>query len=70
MTACPLYLIRSAGRDFTQVGTRIVLHARVGNGRQWISCLYVNNGETITSIRGRHCTLSGAKKWAAKQLAS
>ena len=52
----------------------VVINAHTHDGAYW-ACLYVNarNGIShadITPLRWKGKTLAGARKWAAKQLAS
>ena len=51
-------------------GSRIVKSFTNGEGYSWTSRLYVNNGETATLTCAKHKTEAGARKWAAKVLAS
>lgn len=48
---------------------QVIINSNPGDTSHFWSNLYVNNGETITNIRGTHSTLAGAKRWAEKQLA-
>lgn len=55
----------------TRCGSRVVRSfSNNGEGSTWTSCLYVNNGETITPTMGRHKTEAGARRWAEKTLAA
>lgn len=49
-------------------GSRKVISTANDEQGVWTSCLYVNNGEDITGIRGKHMTRKGAEKWAKKEL--
>lgn len=55
----------------TRCGSRVVRSfSNNGEGSTWTSCLYVNNGETITPTMARHKTEAGARRWAEKTLES
>lgn len=50
-------------------GSRKVITTSNDGVTGFSSRLYVNNGETATTISANHQTLKGAQKWAAKVLA-
>lgn len=52
----------------TQRGTRKVI-SYSNDGSRWSSRLYVNDGETATSITAKHKSRKGAEAWASKVLA-
>lgn len=52
----------------TTKGSRKVISTRNGEGCDWSSRLYVNNGETATLTCAKHKSEAGARKWAAKVL--
>lgn len=49
-------------------GSRKVISSRNGEGYEWSSRLYVNNGETATLTCAKHKTEKGARAWADKTL--
>jgi hypothetical protein len=52
----------------TRYGSRLVISTSNDEFGPWRSTLYVNGGETITMIRGRHDTRKGAEQWARRTL--
>lgn len=51
-----------------QNGNRIVKSSNQNSSEIWESRLYVNRGETATTVNAKHKTLKSAEKWAKKQV--
>jgi hypothetical protein len=51
-------------------GSAKVISVSNGEGCRWASRLYVNSGETATTIAAMHRTEAGARKWAAGKLSA
>jgi hypothetical protein len=50
-------------------GSRKVIATRNDENSKWTANVYVNNGETITLVRGKFQTEKGLRSWAEKKLA-
>lgn len=49
-------------------GTRKVIASRNDSESKWSARLYVNDGETATTVTAKFKTEDGVRDWAAKQL--
>lgn len=59
---------QNAGRFETRDGSHVVITTHGDGTPLYRSRLYVNNGETATSIAASHYTLDGAVRWITRTL--